>query len=273
MPHQVGYIDLGDSQNFGELPDPNDMGAASAERQPSPLAPEPSAGELEEIKTIMRGEKEFSKDREKRARQKELIKSMTSKSSENNRDNKANQPLPELVAPKSSAEPSPKELVEAKAIMKGQQELSTQKDKRAPQKEMIKTLSAKRYQTDGTQPKPNPPISASSASEILVEPPTEEELVELQAILQGKSKLSEDKGKRSRQKALIKMITSGGEKGPVPTRKEVRFTDTGDAGALPGTSASGYRVRSSGQNRAGSSILIPKSSGSESNDLRDTTKE
>ena len=80
MPHQVGYIDPGDRQVSGELPISNEMGAESEEKHPSALPSKPSSEELVEIKAIMKGEKEFSKDKQKRARQKELIKSIKAKS-------------------------------------------------------------------------------------------------------------------------------------------------------------------------------------------------
>jgi hypothetical protein len=218
MPHQVGYIDRGDGQNVGDVPAEDKGNGSSSSKVPSSTSSPPTAEEEAELKAILKGEKELSKDKDKRARQKELIKSMTEKKSSGGDKGDTRS---RLVATNSSvptpAPPTADELVEAKAIMKGQRDLSAEKAKRTRQKELIKMISAKK--SDSAVPQSAPDGTALS-------PPTTEELKELQDIVQGNTKLSDDKDKRARQKALIRMMTGGGDadKG-IPAKKGVRFDD------------------------------------------------
>nr|GFD58218.1 hypothetical protein [Tanacetum cinerariifolium] len=66
----------------------------------------------------------------------------------------------------------------------------------------------------------------SASNQLAMSPPTTEELKELQDIVQGKAKLSVDKVKQARQKALISMMTGrASADGDTPAKKGVRFDD------------------------------------------------
>lgn len=257
MPHQVGYIDRGDGQNVGEVPSENPGDSRSSSKVVSSTSPPPTAEELVELKEIMKGKKELSKDKDKRARQKELIKSITEKKSRSG-DNGAvtSQPVAGGSSVPTSAPPTAEELAEVKAIMKGKQDLSTEKTKRARQKELIKMIAAKK--TEGAHPESTPNEAAMS-------PPTTAELKELQDIVQGKAKLSEDKEKRARQKALITIMTGDASAdGGSPAKKGVRFDDQeggkppeshGPSGSKPqGSSSRSASSRSGSGPESGSGI-------------------
>ncbi|GHJ84071.1 hypothetical protein NliqN6_0473 [Naganishia liquefaciens] len=259
IPHQVGYIDQGDIQSAGRRPVISEREIDPVGGQSSSQTPKASREEIREAQAIMKGEKELSKDKEKRAKQKELIKIMAEKSPRDDKDTKCDSALDVNADVKSSTDPTPDELAEAKAIMKGRQELSTRKDKRAKQEELIKMITSKKSENDDSRIVANPSSSTSPMSTEIVASPTAEELVELQKILQGKSALSEDKGKRSRQKALMKMLTSQAGSTSVSHKKEVRFNE----GAKPksslrqSASSSGF-ITSDGSEKS-PSITLPSS--------------
>lgn len=105
------------------------------------MTPKPTPEELADVKAIMKGTKKLSKDKDKCARQKDLVKLMSAKkpaddagpSSSRSVDPSASSSSSRSLEPSSSSAkpPTPEQLAEVKAIMKGQAELSTDKDKRA----------------------------------------------------------------------------------------------------------------------------------------------
>ncbi|KAJ9105219.1 hypothetical protein QFC20_004354 [Naganishia adeliensis] len=147
-PHQVGYIGGVDgSSGGGAAADDGDAvpGASSSSRDKSAssssstasMTPKPTREKLADVKAIMKGTRELSKDEDKRARQKDLVKLMSAKkpaddagpSSSRSVDPSSSRSL----EPSSSSvkPPTPEQLAEVKAIMKGQAELSTDKEKSA----------------------------------------------------------------------------------------------------------------------------------------------
>lgn len=268
-PHQVGYIGgIEGSSDGAAAPDESalagassssrDMSASSARSSSAAsLDLKPTPEELDDIKAIMKGKKELSKDKDKRARQKELVKLMSGKKSS---DDAAppSQNL-DLSASTSSVEPpSTEELAEVKAIMKGKAELSTEKDKRARQKELMKMLMAKKSSGDRASAGSSSQSTSSAsrnAPEVVIAPPTTDELTELQDILRGKAELSTDKTKRDRQKELIKMVTGGGGKDDPPVKKGVSFADEplGPTGSGDPGKSSSSRFASGGSKPASGS--------------------
>jgi hypothetical protein len=236
------------------------------------MTPKPTTEEIAEAKAIMKGTKELSKDKDKRARQKELIKLMSAKrsaddagpSSSRSVDPSASSSSSRKLdpsAPSSPAKPpTPEELAEVKAIMKGKAEMSTDKDKRARQKELIKMIMAKQSGGDPTA------IGAGSSAPVSsTKPPTADELTELQDILSGKAELSDDKTKRARQKELIKMVTGGGGGKDEPSAKKgVSFADE-----PLGPTGSGDPGKPSSSSRSGPSSSAKPESGSRSSSSRD----
>lgn len=285
MPHQVGYIERGDGQNVGEMPAEDASGISSKDKAPPPSVRKPTDEEEIELKAIMRGEKELSKDKDTRARQKELIRSMTAKSTtrDSAKGDTSTRSISGETSRPSASKPYLSELAEAKAIMKGQKGLSTEKDKCARQKELIKMITAKSTGTGKSRSVPD--LSNSpTPHETAAKPPTSEELVELQAIVERKAKLSDDPDKRERQKALIRMMTgSGNGDEPMPATKGVRFDDEGTAGRSgsrpassgssrsnpsdqpdPSRSGSSSRSRGNSSGRGDPSVPVPRTSGGKS---------
>lgn len=238
LPHQVGYIDRGGDQNVGETPEERSASVSGSSKDrsvSSSSTPKPTPEELVEIKAIMKGDKKLSKENDKRTRQEELIKLMIAKKS---RDEGSGTGSVNTSSPSSSASikpPTADELTEAKEIMKGQKELSTEKDKRSRQKELMKMIMGKRPTGDASQGGTHSQLGTSSS----ISPPTADELTKLKNILAGKAELSVDKAKRARQKELIKMVTAGGSNdglkdGFSSRKKGVRFDDEVSGSTLPG---------------------------------------
>ncbi|KAJ9103626.1 hypothetical protein QFC19_004201 [Naganishia cerealis] len=149
-PHEVGYITHGDGRNLGEVPNPSESPikigsskekSSSSSASNSPI-PTPSPEELVELKAIMKGEKQLSEDKTKRARQKELMKLMMAKKSEGRGEGSSSSgsaPSTSPLTPKPTAE----ELTELKDIMKGEKQFSEDKTKRARQTELMNLMMAK----------------------------------------------------------------------------------------------------------------------------------
>jgi len=166
MPHEVGYITRGEGQNIGTVPDSSKEPSSSVSKDKlsssaSSSIPKPTPEELVELKAIMKGHKQLSEDKTKRARQKEIMKLMMAKKSDGSSGTSSSVPSASIKPSANSAtadtlnvsKPTSEELTELKTIIKGEKQFSEDKMERARQKELMKQMMARKAsKTGGSAP-------------------------------------------------------------------------------------------------------------------------